>query len=183
VSVCLSLFHALTPFPFSLLTPNSLLDPTAQSKKSKKSKKSSKDMDVEEKVVDNSQFESKQQTSKAFPKADAALNTVILDLVQQANHHKQLKKGANESTKAVNRGECDILILAADTTPLAILLHLPLLCEVKNVPYVFVNSQSALGRACGISRDVVSCAILSNDHSQLKNQIVNLIDSVEQLLI
>lgn len=33
---------------------------------------------------------------KAFPLADAALTNQILDLVQQASHFKQLKKGANE---------------------------------------------------------------------------------------
>ena len=33
---------------------------------------------------------------KAFPLADAALSTQILDLVQQAAHYKQLRKGANE---------------------------------------------------------------------------------------
>ncbi len=31
--------------------------------------------------------------------------------------------------------------MAADTEPLEILLHLPLLCEDKNVPYVFVPSK------------------------------------------
>ena len=31
--------------------------------------------------------------------------------------------------------------MAADTTPIEILLHLPLLCEDKNVPYVFVHSK------------------------------------------
>lgn len=40
---------------------------------------------------------------KAFPLADAALTNQILDLVQQASHYKQLKKGANEATK-VRRG-------------------------------------------------------------------------------
>ena len=28
----------------------------------------------------------------------------------------------------------------------------PLVCEDKNVPYVFVKSKTALGRACGVSR-------------------------------
>jgi U4/U6 small nuclear ribonucleoprotein SNU13 len=42
--------------------------------------------------------------------------------------------------------------MAADATPLEILLHLPLLCEDKNVPYVFVNSKSNLGKMCGVSR-------------------------------
>ncbi len=33
---------------------------------------------------------------KAFPLADAALSQQILDIVQQASHYRQLKKGANE---------------------------------------------------------------------------------------
>ena len=55
----------------------------------------------------------------------------LLDLVQQANNYKQLKKGANEATKTLNRGISELIIMAADTEPLAILLHLPLLCEDK----------------------------------------------------
>lgn len=59
------------------------------------------------------------------------------------------------ATKTLNRGTSEIIILAADTAPLAILLHLPLLCEDKNVPYVYVPSKTALGRACGVSRAVI----------------------------
>lgn len=96
----------------------------------------------------------------AWPLADEALSQSLLDLVQQASHYRQLKKGANEgmpllfaqlnilspgnertlakvffsfqlltATKTLNRGTSEIVILAADTQPLAILLHLPLLGE------------------------------------------------------
>ena len=58
--------------------------------------------------------------------------------------------------------------------PLEILLHLPLLAEDKNVPYVFVPSKQALGRACGVSRPVISCSVTTNEGSQLKSQIQNL---------
>jgi U4/U6 small nuclear ribonucleoprotein SNU13 len=68
---------------------------------------------------------------KAYPLADAELTVAILDLVQQAQNYKQLKKGANEATKTLNRGITDLIIMAADTEPLEILLHLPLLCEDK----------------------------------------------------
>ena len=51
--------------------------------------------------------------------------------MRQAALQKQLRKGANESTKALNRGIAEIVMLAADTEPLEILLHLPLLCEDK----------------------------------------------------
>lgn len=74
----------------------------------------------------------------AWPLADAALTQEILDLVQSASHYRQLKKGANEATKTLSRGVSELVILAADCEPLAILLHIPLLAEDKNVPYVFV---------------------------------------------
>mmetsp|Transcript_1306 Transcript_1306/g.1374 ORF Transcript_1306/g.1374 Transcript_1306/m.1374 type:complete len:126 (+) Transcript_1306:85-462(+) len=119
---------------------------------------------------------------KAYPLADSDLTVAILDLVQQATNYKQLKKGANEATKTLNRGVSDLIIMAADTEPLEILLHLPLLCEDKNVPYVFVPSKIALGRACGVSRPVVSCSILTNESSQLATQIQNIKNKIEQLL-
>ena len=73
--------------------------------------------------------------------------------------------------------------MAADAEPLEILLHLPLLCEDKNVPYVFVPSKIALGRACGVSRPVISASITSNEASQLKSQINTLKIAIEKLLI
>ena len=120
---------------------------------------------------------------KAFPLADQALTQTILDLVQQASHYRQLKKGANEATKTLNRGVAEFIVLAADTEPLEILLHLPLLCEDKNVPYVFVPSKIALGRACGVSRSVISASVTSNDSSELQNQIRAIKDKIERLLI
>ena len=120
---------------------------------------------------------------KAYPLADAELTVSILDAVQQSSNYKQLKKGANEATKTLNRGITDLIVMAADTEPLEILLHLPLLCEDKNVPYVFISSKVALGRACGVSRPVVACSILSNENSQLKGQIEKIRGNVEKLLI
>ncbi|KAI9176144.1 RNA binding protein snu13 [Blastocladiella emersonii ATCC 22665] len=120
---------------------------------------------------------------KAFPLADATLTNTILDLVQQASHYKQLKKGANEATKTLNRGISEFIVMAADAEPIEILLHLPLLCEDKNVPYVFVPSKVALGRACGVSRSVISASITTNDASDLVPQINTIKQSIEKLLI
>jgi U4/U6 small nuclear ribonucleoprotein SNU13 len=77
-------------------------------------------------------------SEKAFPLADTDLTIALLDLIQQATSYKQTKKGANEATKTLNRGISEIIIMSADAEPIEILLHLPLLCEDKNVPYVFV---------------------------------------------
>jgi len=121
--------------------------------------------------------------SAAWPIADDQLAQLTLDLVQQASHYRQLKKGANEATKTLNRGTSEIVILAADTSPLAILLHLPLLAEDKNVPYVYVPSKVALGRACGVSRAVIAASITTNESSDLMPQIRELKNKVERLMI
>ncbi|KAI6089867.1 L30e-like protein, partial [Hypoxylon rubiginosum] len=122
------------------------------------------------------------QDNAAWPIADQTLTQEILDLVQQAGHARQLKKGANEVTKTLSRGVAEIVILAADTTPLAILLHLPLLCEDKNVIYCYVPSKIALGRACGVSRAVIAASITTNEASDLSNQIRALKDKIERLM-
>ncbi|KAJ2458858.1 RNA binding protein snu13 [Coemansia sp. RSA 1694] len=120
---------------------------------------------------------------KAFPLADASLVNRIQDLVQQAAHYKQLKKGANEATKTLNRGISEFIVMAADCEPIEILLHLPLLCEDKNVPYVFVPSKAALGRACGVTRPVVAASVTTNEGSDLKSQILAIKIEIEKLLI
>lgn len=115
--------------------------------------------------------------------ADPVLTTKILNLLQQALNYKQLRKGANEATKTLNRGLSEFIVMAADAEPLEILLHLPLLCEDKNVPYVFVRSKQALGRACGVSRPIVACSVTANEGSQLKSQITTVQQEIERLLI
>lgn len=120
---------------------------------------------------------------KAYPLSTSDMTIKLLDLVQQGANYKQLKKGANEATKTLNRGIAEIIVLAADAEPLEILLHLPLLCEDKNVPYVFVPNKVSLGRACGVSRSVIACSITSNDASQLSEQITQMKVAIEALLI
>ncbi|KAI0822859.1 ribonucleoprotein-associated protein [Trametes gibbosa] len=124
---------------------------------------------------------SEEASSKAWPLAEAELVNSILDLVERASQFKQLKKGANEATKTLNRGIAELIILTADTEPLEILLHLPLLCEEKNVAYVFVPSKAALGRACGVTRPVIAASITTNENKELSSQIQTVKLAVERL--
>ncbi|MCL7025594.1 hypothetical protein MKW94_015163 [Papaver nudicaule] len=60
-----------------------------------------------------------------------------------------------------------------------------LICFSMNVPYVFVPSKEALGRACGVTRAVIACSVTSNEGSQLKSQITQLkqFEYLELLLV
>nr|GMC91899.1 NHP2-like protein 1 [Ipomoea batatas] len=144
--------------------------------------------------------------SKAYPLADAQLTTTIMDLVQQAANYKQLKKGANEEPLEIL---LHLPLLAEDKSILAPCKKLnnslikgngyidewvlykntgnPQFDELGlinlNVPYVFVPSKQALGRACGVTRPVIACSVTSNEGSQLKSQITQLKDAIEKLLI
>jgi len=121
--------------------------------------------------------------SAAWPIADTTLTGKLLDLIQQATHYHQISKGANEATKTLNRGTSELIIMASDAEPLAITLHLPLLCEDKNVPFVYVPSKMALGRACGVGRSVVAVSLTSNEASDLMGQIRAMKDAVERIAI
>jgi U4/U6 small nuclear ribonucleoprotein SNU13 len=121
--------------------------------------------------------------SRAVPLADKKLQKEILEVIQTASGFKKIKKGANEATKTLNRGQSELIVLAADAQPLEIVLHLPLLCEDKNVPYVFVESQKILGRACGVSRPVIAASILIDTNPQVQTQLKKLRTSIEQLII
>ncbi|KAF8921050.1 NHP2/L7aE family protein [Mucidula mucida] len=118
-------------------------------------------------------MDEQQERGKAWPLADAELTNSILELVQQANRYKQVKKGANEATKTLNRGISEFIVLTADTEPLEILLHLPLLCEEK----------AALGRACDVSRPVIAVSVLTNQQRELESQIKTIKLAIEKQLV
>ena len=125
-----------------------------------------------------------QSNDRARPKADQDLSQNIMNLIQQTNLIKKLKRGANEATKSLNRDIAELIVLAADAKPLEIILHLPLLCEDKSVPYIFVESMAELGQACGTSRNVVACAIIKNvDDSRMNDEIKDMKVKIEEAYI
>jgi len=50
-------------------------------------------------------------------------------------------------------------IIAGDISPLDVIAHLPILCEDKGVPYIFVRSKDELG-AAGLTKRPTSCMLV-----------------------
>ncbi len=158
--------------------------------KSKKKEKK-EESDDEEEIPKQKKKEKKEEAEeedineekRAFPLADPNLTKDLFVIINKCAQKKLIKKGANEATKTLNRGISDLIILAADTKPLEIVLHLPLLCEDKNVPYIFVPSQKNLGRACGVSRPVIACSIITGSDQSDQDAINSLKNRIERLLI
>lgn len=81
-------------------------------------------------------------------------------LVELARDSGKLRKGTNEVTKLVERGEAQFVVMAEDVQPEEILAHMPLLCEEKGVPYAYVPSKQELGVATGLGKATASTAVL-----------------------
>ncbi|MDT7891205.1 MAG: 50S ribosomal protein L7Ae [Thermoproteota archaeon] len=88
------------------------------------------------------------------------LYSKIYDFVRQCRETGKIKKGVNETTKSVERGLAKFVIIAENVDPPEIVAHLPLICEEKGIPYLYVEDKKKLGEAAGINVAASSVAIL-----------------------
>lgn len=73
-----------------------------------------------------------------------------LKALEAAKGTGRIAKGTNEVTKAVERGQAKLVIMAEDVQPEEILAHMPILCDEKSVPYIYVPTKVDLGSAAGV---------------------------------
>lgn len=91
----------------------------------------------------------------------------------------RVRKGINETTKMIERGEAKFVVIAEDVNPPEIVAHLPLLCDERDVPYSFVPRKRELGKAAGI--DVPASSVAVTDSGQAESLIKALIEKVKEL--
>jgi len=95
------------------------------------------------------------------------------EALRQAKQTGKIRKGTNETTKAIERGIAKLVIIAEDVEPPEVVAHLPLICEERNVPFVFVPTKANMGPALGIDVGAASaCIVESGDAQQLIDQVV-----------
>ena len=95
----------------------------------------------------------------------------------------KIKRGTNETTKSVERGIAKLVLIAEDVEPPEIVAHLPLLCEERKIPYVYVPSKEKLGEAAGIEVRAASATIIEPGESkQIIDEIVKKVESLKKAL-
>ena len=82
-----------------------------------------------------------------------------LEAVEIAKKTGKLKKGINETTKAIERGVAKLILVAKDVNPAEVTMHVKPLCKEKGVACIEVPSKEELGTAAGIPVPTVSVAI------------------------
>lgn len=107
-----------------------------------------------------------------FKVASKSQITKIISLITTAKDSHCLRTGINETTKIINKGKAQFVILALDGEPREIIMHVPILCSDKSVDYICLDSKVTLGKACGInnSTGVLACVIYAdNDNAAMRN--------------
>lgn len=92
--------------------------------------------------------------------------------LEKAKKSGKIKIGVNETTKAVERGVAKLVVIAKDVEPKEIVMHLPIICKEKNVPYSFAKSRKELGEKAGI--EIATAAIAVIDEGEAKKELQDL---------
>ena len=109
----------------------------------------------------------------------AELEEDALDALEVARDTGTVKKGTNETTKAIERGNADLVYIGEDVQPEEVVMHLPELSDEKNVPFLFVGAQDDIGHAAGL--EVGSAAAAITDAGEASADVEDIADKLEEL--
>lgn len=91
---------------------------------------------------------------------------LALQAVEVAKNSGKIKKGTNEVTKALEKSIAKLVVIAKDTQPAEIIMHLPILAKEKNVPCIEVDSREELGIAAGVGIPTSAVAVVNEGESK-----------------
>jgi H/ACA ribonucleoprotein complex subunit 2 len=94
------------------------------------------------------------------PLASKKSSKKVHKLVKKASGAKVVRRGVKEVVKALRKGEKGFCIIAGDISPIDVISHLPIMCEDRNIPYIYVPSKHDLGTAASTKRPT-SCVLIS----------------------
>jgi large subunit ribosomal protein L7Ae len=104
----------------------------------------------------------------------------IYEAVRLAKQSGKVRKGTNETTKAIERGTSKLVVIAEDVEPPEVVAHLPILCEDRNAAYIFVPSKQQLGASLGIDVGSAAATIMEAGEAQhIVDQVISSIAAVK----
>ena len=101
----------------------------------------------------------------------------VYEAVEVAKATGKIKKGTNETTKAIERGVAKLVVVAKDVTPPEIIMHIPLISKEKGIPCATIPSREELGAAAGL--DVSTGSVAITQEGEAKNIIKEIADKLE----
>ena len=97
-----------------------------------------------------------------------------------ASESGKIRKGTNEATKSIERGKAKLVLIAENVEPPEIVAHLPLLCDERKAPYVYVPDKRKIGDALGIM--VSSAAAAIEEEGDAENLVKEIISKLQEIV-
>ncbi|TLD31046.1 hypothetical protein PspLS_02925 [Pyricularia sp. CBS 133598] len=122
---------------------------------------SDEEMDEAKAIVAKGELPKGALVSFALPLADDKVQKKVLKAIKKATKKHALLRGVKEVNKALRKAPTKtatttevpgVVIIAGDISPAEVIMHLPVYCEERNVPYLFVPSRAELGAAAKTKR-------------------------------
>jgi large subunit ribosomal protein L7Ae len=105
----------------------------------------------------------------------------ILQALEIAKNTGKVKKGTNETTKVIERGQAKLVVIAKDVEPKEIVMHLPVLCDEKKCDYIHIPSKEELGRAVGINvSTAAACIVEPGEAKSLVEEIAKKVKALKK---
>lgn len=103
----------------------------------------------------------------------------IKEALEVSQDTGKIKKGTNEVTKAVERGNAKLVIIGSDVEPPEIVMHLPMLGDEKDIPYAYLTKEE-IGKAVGIPVPSASaCIVKEGKAEELVTEITDKIKEIK----
>jgi large subunit ribosomal protein L7Ae len=107
--------------------------------------------------------------------ADAAYEALKI-----ASESGKIRKGTNEATKSIERGKAKLVLIAENVEPPEVVAHLPLLCDERKAPYVYVPEKYKIGVALGIN--VSSAAAVIEEPGEAENLVQEIVSKLQEIV-
>ncbi|MBR9700934.1 50S ribosomal protein L7ae [Candidatus Woesearchaeota archaeon] len=88
------------------------------------------------------------------------------EIIELARKTGKIKKGCNEVTKVLEKGQAKFVAYAEDTQPKEIVMHLPLLSKEKGVKCIAVSKKDELGAAAGLPLGTAAVAVVEEGNAK-----------------
>jgi large subunit ribosomal protein L7Ae len=102
------------------------------------------------------------------------------EALQTAYDSGKIRKGTNEATKSIERGRAKLVLIAENVEPPEIVAHMPLLCDERKAPYVFVPEKQRIGQAVGLG--VGSAAAAIEEAGEAEELVAEIVSKLKEIV-
>lgn len=122
----------------------------------------------------------------ATPLADKKLTKHLLKLVKKTIEAKELKRGVKQCVKFIRKEDPAtkkqrLAILGGDVSPIDVVAHIPVLCEERDIPYIYIPSRQALGQAAGTKRPTSIVLVTMKESSDNKKYFKKCKEAIKEV--